>query len=268
MNSKSGGRKVKSIERAGDILEHLRREGAATITDLESVVPLSAGSIHTYLATLKEYGFVEQEGTEYRIGSMFIPYGVRVRNSTELYSASKDVIETVAHELGGCVHLQKEYNNRLLILEEVYGENTAGLDLHIKKRGKLQNHIHCTAGGKSILARLPESDVHRILDDHGLPSRTSRTITDRETLLEELKVVRKRGYAVNDQEHMHGIRAVGAPICRDDGGEVLGAISVSGSAATWTGAIFNEKIPNRIREFSNEIEINIHSKDRNEYRSR
>ncbi|SFS91830.1 IclR family transcriptional regulator [Halostagnicola kamekurae] len=264
MTSKSEGRKVKSIEQAGDILEYLRMEGPATIADLESVVPLSAGSIHTYLATLKDYGFIEQEGTKYRIGSMFIPYGVRVRNSTELYSASKDIIEAVAHEVGGCVHLQKEYNNRLLILEEVYGENTAGLDLHIKKRGNLQNHIHCTAGGKSILAQLPEPKVHQILDDHGLPTQTSQTITDREQLLDELKLVRKQGYAVNDQEHMHGIRAVGAPICRDNNGEVLGAISISGSAATWTGQIFNEKIPNKVKEISNEIEINIHSKDRNE----
>lgn len=255
-------RKVQSIERGYEILEYLRKNGPSTIADIESTVGLSAGSIHTYLTTLKEIGFVGQEGTKYHLGLMFIPYGVYVRNETELFSSSKNIIMDLAHEVDGSVHLMTEYKNRILVLEEVYVKDTPGYEMHIKKRGQLHRHLHCTAGGKAILSQLPEAEVHDILDDHGLPSRTSQTITDREELFEELAAAREQGYVLNDQEHMPGLRAIGVPICRDDNEVVLGAISISGSAANWTEKRFTEDLPRKVKEYANEIEIVIHSENR------
>ncbi|QHS17582.1 IclR family transcriptional regulator [Halopenitus persicus] len=255
-------RTIQSVDRGCELLESLRRNGPSTISELAADSELSAGSVHTYLSTLRDHGFVDKDGTEYRLGSMFIPFGVRARNRSTLYAASKTIIQELALETGGCVHLMAEYDGRLLILEEVYGEDAIGKDFHIEKRGRLQRHVHCTAGGKAILAHLPESRVHEILDDHGLPSRTSRTITDRERLLEELETVRDRGYARNDQEHMPGIRAVGAPILHDEDGTVLGTVSVSGSAASWTGDRFERTIPAAVTEAANDIEIRIHSQER------
>ncbi|MGQ4556281.1 IclR family transcriptional regulator domain-containing protein [Halobellus sp. GM3] len=256
-------RTIQSIDRGCELLDHLRRNGPSTISELESESELSAGSIHTHLSTLKDHGFVEQDGSQYQLGAMFIPFGVRVRNRSILYSASKLIVHQLANNTGGCVHLMTEYDNRLLILEEVYGEDAVDKEFHIDKRGRLQRHVHCTAGGKAILANLSEPAVHAILDDHGLPSRTSHTITDREQLLEELETARDRGYALNDQEHMPGIRAVGAPIRHDETGDVLGTVSVSVSAASWTGERFREELPTAVRKAANEIEIRIHSRELN-----
>lgn len=264
MATEQEGRKIQSVDRACDLLSNLRSHGPTTITELEEEMDLSAGTIHTYLSTLKDHGLVDQHGTEYQLGSMFIPYGIHVRNHSVLFDAAKYITKELAYDIGGCVHLMTEFDNRLLILEEVYGENTVGLDIHNKKRGRLQDHVHCTAGGKAILAYLPPEKAKRIIDEHGLPQRTSNTITDREELFEELKTVRDRGHALNDQEHMPGIRAVGAPICRDDTGEVLGTISISGSAASWTDDVFTEKLPPRVKEAATEVEISYHSMERDQ----
>ncbi|GAB7017354.1 IclR family transcriptional regulator [Halostagnicola bangensis] len=252
------------MERSSHILEYLRQHGPSTISELESSVDISAGTIHTYLASWKDHGFVEQDGTTYRLGSMFIPFGVRVRNENEVYQSSKTVIKELAHDVGGCVHLMTIYRQRLLILEEVYGKAAIGLDFHTKKRGKLQHHVHCTAGGKAILAHLPDDEVAQLLDDHGLPPRTSNTITDRDQLLAELADVREQGHARNDQEHMPGVRAVGAPIRKDDEDGVLGTVSISGPAASWTDDIFMNEIPTKVIETANAIEIDIHSRERTE----
>jgi DNA-binding IclR family transcriptional regulator len=89
--------------------------------------------------------------------------------------------------------------------------------------------VHCTAVGKAMLAFMPQEDVERILDDHGLPARTPQTITDRGRLREELKKVRRLGYAVDDIENEEGIRCLGAPIF-DHQGRPAAALSVSGPA--------------------------------------
>ncbi|WP_311172083.1 IclR family transcriptional regulator [Halobellus ordinarius] len=261
MTHNTGKRTIQSIERGCELLDYLRRNGPATIAEMESHSELSAGSIHTYLSTFKDYGFVEQEESRYRLGALFIPFGVRVRNQSSLYPAAKTIIHQLAQSTGGCVHLMTEYEDRLLILDEVYGEDAVDKDFHFKKRGRLQPHLHCTAGGKSILAHVSEPRVHEILDSHGLPARTSHTVTDRDRLFDELERVRERGYALNDQEHMPGIRAVGAPVRHDDSGDVIGTVSVSVSAASWTGDLFREELPTVVKKAANEIEIRIHTEE-------
>jgi DNA-binding IclR family transcriptional regulator len=61
----------------------------------------------------------------------------------------------------------------------------------------------------------------------GLKRYTENTITDPKKLLAELVQTRKRGYSIDDAEHQHGLRCVGAPI-RDQSGRIFAALSVSG----------------------------------------
>ena len=58
---------------------------------------------------------------------------------------------------------------------------------------------------------------------------TSRTLTDRNALLDELAVVRRRGFAIDDEEFMEGVRCVAAPVF-DEAGRVVGAVSLAGPA--------------------------------------
>jgi len=51
-----------------------------------------------------------------------------------------------------------------------------------------------------------------------LPSLTENTITDEDELYEELAEIRERGYSINNQETIPGLRAIGVPIECPDGG--------------------------------------------------
>ncbi len=86
--------------------------------------------------------------------------------------------------------------------------------------------IHATAAGKAILAFLPRERAQEIVDRRGLPARTENTITDRDELFEELELIRDRGYAINQEENVRGVRAVGVPVRPYD--RIAGAISISG----------------------------------------
>lgn len=84
---------------------------------------------------------------------------------------------------------------------------------------------HGAAGGKVVLAwrdRWRES-----LLASPLQGVTGRTVTDPRALRQELDLVRRQGYAVEDGELQAGVRAVAVPVRL--GGDVVAALSVSGA---------------------------------------
>lgn len=119
-----------------------------------------------------------------------------------------------------------------------------------------RTHLHVTAAGKAILAHLPEERTREIVDRRGLPPKTDATITDEETLLEELKEIRSRGIAINRGENIDGIRAVGAPV-RGADRNVIGAFSVSGPANQLTREPFKTELPEMLLVITNEFELEL-----------
>jgi len=58
------------------------------------------------------------------------------------------------------------------------------------------------------------------------PPLTSRTITSARRLLKELRVIRERGYGIDDEEREKGVRCLAAPI-RNHHGDVVAAVSIA-----------------------------------------
>jgi DNA-binding IclR family transcriptional regulator len=92
--------------------------------------------------------------------------------------------------------------------------------------------------GKILVAALPESQLQLYMATHPLTRLTPRTITSRVDWMSHLDRVRKRGFAVDSEEHRGGICCVGAPV-RAHRGETVAAVSVSGPAFRMHG----DKIP-------------------------
>ena len=87
---------------------------------------------------------------------------------------------------------------------------------------------HATALGKAILAFLTPEDADKIIRNSDLAACTPHTITDASALSHELRRIRDRGYAVDQEEFLAGIRCVGVPV-RGPSGTVEAALSLSGS---------------------------------------
>jgi DNA-binding IclR family transcriptional regulator len=87
---------------------------------------------------------------------------------------------------------------------------------------------HCSGLGKAILANLSRDAVERLLPAR-LEALTPNTITNREAFLENLRETRRRGYSVDDEEFMEGVRCVAVPII-GPGGEAVAAVSIAGPA--------------------------------------
>jgi IclR family acetate operon transcriptional repressor len=89
-----------------------------------------------------------------------------------------------------------------------------------------------------MLSELPEAEVNAIVRRSGLKAITSNTITTAAQLKAELKTIRSRGYAIDDEEKEEGLRCVGAPV-RAHSRKLSAAMSISGPAFRMT----KERVP-------------------------
>jgi len=89
---------------------------------------------------------------------------------------------------------------------------------------------YCTSLGKAMLACLGDQEIRNILRVQVLRPYTANTVKTLSQLLTDLRAVRKRGYAVGNEEIEIGLRCVGAPI-KDYSSAMVGAISVAAPSA-------------------------------------
>lgn len=258
MGQRDRPRTVQSVATAIEIIDALREQDGATISELTGRVDLSQASVHAHLTTLKEAGFVFQDGDTYDLGYELLPLGEYVRNRSELYQASREQVEELASETAECAHLIVEHDGQMLILYERFGSEAVGTQYHDFKRQEPLAALHCTAAGKCILGEMSIEEVETIVDRRGLPQYTPETITDMDSFLAELQEYRERGYAFADEELMQGIRAVGAAITGPDD-EVEGAIAVTGPSTRLRGERFREDLPQMVMNAANICEVDLQS---------
>ena len=253
---KADTRTIKSVETACEILTCLRNQDHNTVSGIAEHLEKSPGTIHTHLATLHQFGYVVQEGTEYELGPEFLPMGEYVRHHSPLYKAAKDQIDELARETGEAAHLIIEHHGRLYAMYERFGENAVGVEFHHRKRENSLKHLHCTAAGKAILASVPREKFITVIDRNGLPPMTSSTITKIDELVEELEEIRARGVSFADEEQLEGLRAVGASV-QDKNDTVVGAIAVSGPISRLKEERFREDFPEAVLNAARVTELNM-----------
>jgi DNA-binding IclR family transcriptional regulator len=103
---------------------------------------------------------------------------------------------------------------------------------------------------------MPPERVSRIIEQTPFEKITNETITDQDTLYDELEQIRERGYAFNREENLDGLRSIGVPV-NGPKGDVIGGLSVSGPSHRFTGERFKEELPSLLLGTANELELNI-----------
>jgi DNA-binding IclR family transcriptional regulator len=247
-------RRVKSVRTAMDILELLEEHEGAGVTEIAGHLDLTKGTVHTQLATLRERGFVAQQGDEYHLGLRFLELGENAKRRLSVPEVAKRELDKLVDETDTRTQLVVEENGMAICVYLARGPNAILPPTDVGYR----EYLHCIASGKALMAHLPEERIESVLEKHGLPARTESTITGREELFAELAEIRERGYALNDEEKLRGLRAVGAPIIGRDG-EPLGAISVSDTTRNMPDDLFREEMPDRIMGAANTIEVNYNA---------
>lgn len=244
-------RKIEAVQNTCRIIDILREHGGAGVTEISEELDFSKSAVHGHLATLKDESLVVKNGYTYSLSLRFLDIAEYVKNEVAKHDIVKDEVNDLADDTGEVIHFGTEEEGQVVYISKARGDAAVETASNIGKRMPM----HSTSLGKAILAELSPEQVDQIIEQCGLPKRTEATITHTEKLHEELEETRQRGYAIDDEENIPGVRCIGMAIAAPDA-DVLGALSISGPSQRMTDERIENDLSEILAQAANVIEVN------------
>lgn len=243
-------RQVQSVKTASKIIDILQNRGGATPTELTNQLDISNSSVHNYLATLEQEGYVVNESGRYRLGLRLLTHGMAAKNVLGSNNLIRNTIQSLADEFPYPIWWVSEEYGRGFFLDGITPDDQTSTYGNVGKR----SYLHTHAPGKAILAELTDEYIEQIITRHGLPEQTMRTTTDSETLFEEIQSVRNRGFVVSDGEAVLGILSLGVAFWGPE--NRVHAIGVFGNSRDFAGTEA-EEMGTRLLESVDSLESDL-----------
>lgn len=236
--SRQGGsaRTVQVVERAFGLLHTLvQLEGSATAGQLKEHTGLAGPTVHRLLHTLSELGMVHQlPDRRYALGANLVPLGEGA--TRQLGGASAPQMQSLVAELGESVNMAALESEMVVYIAQAPSPHSMRMFTEVGRRV----YLHSTGVGKAMLATMEPQRAREILTSTGMPAMTPKTLTRPEALLDQLPVIARQGYALDDEEQELGVRCLAVPVPH---GPTRTALSVSGPTARVDDTFVRHAVP-------------------------
>lgn len=218
---------VSSVQKALRILNCFTPASSElTLAQISSQLSIPKSTALNLIRTLEQCGYLikSQSGQSYHLGYKILELSYSFRLSIPVVQYSIPYLEDIQEQTGEIVYLTSHVNGQVLYLESVYPSRRMA---NYSISGKTLP-MHCTGCGKAMLSYLSCKELEQIVATWGLPRFTDNTITDIDSLRNELEIIRTRGYAIDLEEETPGVKCIAMPI-RNAVGYPCAAISISGT---------------------------------------
>jgi DNA-binding IclR family transcriptional regulator len=243
---------IQTVANALRMLEVFHTESEMGVSDLARRLKLHKNNAFRLLATLELAGYIQQhpETELYRLGPRCLELGQAYLRSHDMIEQARPILEELSCNAGETAHLASLVDGEVVHLDGVLPDQL----ILTGSRVGLRLPSHCTALGKVLLAGSVAMSMASMnpsmkngpaspgtasaslhdgagsaaeIKDRALASFTETTIVDPMKLVDELRNVEMRGYAVDLEEYVPGLCCVAAPV-RDATSAVVAALSISG----------------------------------------
>lgn len=232
---------IRTTAKAFRVIEGLRDLRRAGVTELADHLDLSKSSVYKHLDTLRRLNYVIKDGERYRLGLRFFELGNTLREGNDLYRTAKSHMYNLAMTTGETVSLAVEESGEVVYIYSIHAASTD--DITEGTRVPLATD----AAGKAILAYKPAAERDALI--------TASEWLD-ESLRSELRTIRDHRLAIERGTEEDGRNHVAIPI-RDAHDYPLGALIVSGSAASLSGKRLEEDITGLVVSAAKSIEVEL-----------
>src|SRR6202035_3363191 len=220
----AGSDRLTSVDNALWLLQLVAERQALRVSEAADLLGVARSTAHRLLTALRRRDFLMQDKPNgaYRPGPALHAIGMVAISRLDVRRIAQPVLEQLRDKTKETASLAVLEGTMIRFVECYEGLST----VRIGSRAGVVRHAHASAGGKAILAALPESELARRYPGEELPAPTAASITSRHELMRELGQIRRQGYALNWEESSDGVAAVAVAV-RDASGIPIASISVS-----------------------------------------
>lgn len=241
---------IQSVDRALCILEILSDyEDGLGIAEISEKASLHKSTVYRILNTLMCKGYVNHDivKNKYLLTFKLFEMGNKKIEKINLVAVAHPYLKELMEKTGEVVHIAVREESELIYVDKLEPKKSIIMYTRIGMR----KQMYCTSMGKAIMAELTEEEVQDIWNRSDIQRYTDNTIVSLSDLKNNLKEVKNKGYALDNQEVENGIICIGA-ILKDHKSKICGSISVSGTVMSITEDRFQE-ISRDILECTNKI---------------
>jgi IclR family pca regulon transcriptional regulator len=182
-----------------------------TLQELSTRTGLPKTTVHRFLKTLLTMNYVslDERTKAYCLAPRVMALGFSVLSGMDIRAKALPYMEALSRDTGQNVNLAVLDRTEMLYIERITVRRIINTNLHVGSR------VNCyqTAMGRSHIAFLPNEEYDRLIQALVKDKEAINQIGRRGEKLEEiLKEVRNKGYAVNDDEWIPGLHAIGCPV--------------------------------------------------------
>ncbi|MCU0605640.1 MAG: IclR family transcriptional regulator [Desulfobacterales bacterium] len=204
-----------------------------TLSELARRLGYSKGTLHGMIRALLQAGALAQAPNRrgFFLGPAVVELAFRSWNYFRITEHAQPLLDELRDRIGETVFLGVLSSSRGLIVATA----EAAKPLNISAPPGTSIPLLAGAVGKIYLSQQPVHQAEKIIDEQGFSTSARRSSVKKEEYLAELDIVRKQGYAVDNEEYLPGVNAVAAALGNQRGLPL--AIWVVGFADSMTGGV-------------------------------
>ncbi|WP_284946012.1 IclR family transcriptional regulator [Acidisoma cladoniae] len=217
--------KVPALGKGVAIMEAIAREPGLGFTGIQERLGMPKSSTHHLISTMCELGLIKRRSLGgYSLGLKLFELAGIANENNDLQREALPLLHDFAQRVQLTCHLGVLEQSEAVYLARVEGARDIVVKSHVGQRFP----VNCSALGKSLIAWLAPERLDIVIANLTFEKRMPKTAMNATDFRAQLTDVRKRGWALDDEEQAPNCRCIAAPI-RDRDGVVVAAISAVGT---------------------------------------
>jgi DNA-binding IclR family transcriptional regulator len=215
---------IQSLDKGLSLLEIVEQAThPVTLHYLWGRLKWDKATIFRMLRTLERRGYLLRDDSrkEYSLGPKIYGLYSALLRELDLQKMAKPLLKEISSKYHETAHLAVSVGDRVVFIDRSAVSNFNSINTQIGA----SEPTYCTAVGKAMIAFIGQDDLGAYLPK-SLTRYTTKTIVGLPALTVELHEIQSRGYAVDNEEYIDGIRCVAAPIFNDQNAPIA-AIGIS-----------------------------------------
>ncbi|RDV00258.1 IclR family transcriptional regulator [Trinickia dinghuensis] len=202
-----------------------------TLGDIARAAGLDRSATQRIVHTLEELGYLARiaDTRNYGLTTRLLQFSYNYIRANELIDKASPYLLEISRHLGETTNLLELDGTDMVFVARFPGRHLVNIDIVVGARLPAM----FTAAGIAVLSRMPEQRIKEVLSQTRLEPMTPFTEIHADKLLERIRLVARRGYAVIENETVLGDISVAAPIT-DHQGTPVAAINIAVPTSRWS----------------------------------